>query len=127
MELNIIKKKQKVKINYLELTPTRKLEQTIREDGLVDVLVPKFRNKFFIQLIPPSRSKFIKANLDEIGSATWLLIDGKNKVETISQRLLEQFGERIEPINERLTSFLTQLYHNGFISFNELQKGKENG
>lgn len=124
---NILKKKKKESVNYMELTPVRKLDHSKRNDGLVDVLVPKFKSKFLIKLLNGKNGAFIRANLDEIGSATWLLIDGKSNVRTISSILLESFGERIEPVNDRLTMFLTQLYQNGFISFNELQKGTKNG
>jgi hypothetical protein len=92
------------------------------------VLVPKFTNKFAVKyFIPRSKSPFIRANLDEFGSTAWLLMDGKNKVSEISDKLIEKFGETIQPVNARLTLFLTNLYNNQFISFNELIKGNNNG
>jgi hypothetical protein len=68
------------------------------------------------------KKPMMKANLDEIGSATWLLIDGKNKVGMISDKLSEQFGEKIHPVHDRVTQFLTHLFRNGFISFVELER-----
>ncbi len=127
MNFSFLKKKKRNHINYLELTPFRKLEHIERDDGLVDVLVPKFKNEFFIGLIPPGKSRHIRANLDEIGTSVWLLINGENKVLNISKTLQEKFGDRVEPVNDRVTNFLTQLYQNGFISFNEFTKGSKNG
>jgi hypothetical protein len=108
-------------LNYLELTPVCLHQHEINDKGLVDVLVPKFKSKFANKFfIPGSKSQFIKANLDELGSAVWLTMDGNNRVETISGLMDEKFGEKIKPVNERLTTFLTELYRNGFISFKEL-------
>lgn len=129
MLLNPFTKKNKLEsINYLELTPAVKHTHEIRSDGMINVLIPRFTNSIAKTLFQPAKkSTYIKANLDEFGSATWLLIDGSKKVNQIADLLLEKFGERIEPVNERLTMFLTHLYKNGFINFLELQKGNKNG
>lgn len=65
------------------------------------------------------KSEYIKANLDEIGSATWLLINGESKVFMIGEKLKEQFDDKVDPVYDRLTNFLTQLYRSGIISFKE--------
>lgn len=119
------KKKNKFEnLNYLELTPISNYTFEKRENGLVNVLVPRFTDKFFGKYLQPRlKNKYIKANLDEIGTATWLLINGNNKVYHIANGLTEQFGEKIQPVNERLTQFLTQLYQAGFITFAEIKKG----
>ena len=100
-------KKRKKDINYLELTPEKKYEHELGKDGFINVLVPKFQSQFFIKYIMPKFNKpYIRANLDEFGSAIWLLLDGNSKVELIAEKLVEQFGDRIQPVNERLTLFL---------------------
>lgn len=110
--------------NYLELTPLRLNEEEISEENLVTILIPKFQNKFAARfIIPKLKSPVIKLKLDELGSAVWLLIDGKRTVDKIAQLLLEKFGNKIEPINERLTKFLTGLYEQRFITFQEINKG----
>lgn len=110
-------------LNYLELTPIRKCEHIEKETGLIDVLVPRFTDKFFGKILQPKmKNKFIKANLDDIGTQTWLLIDGTNQVFQIADSLSEQFGERVEPSHDRLIAFLNQLYRNDFIYFKELKK-----
>lgn len=120
------KKNNALDMNYLELTPIRIYEHIEKPGGLVDVLVPKFKNKLLIRLSSRIKDPYIKANLDEFGSETWRLLDGINKVQKIAVILTDKFGESVQPVNERLTKFLTQLYTYGFISFNEL-KGKNNG
>ncbi|MGE5479330.1 MAG: PqqD family protein [Chloroflexota bacterium] len=117
----LAKKKKGEDINYLELTPNRLYEHELNEKGLIDVLVPRFTDKVFGKLLQPRlRNKYIKANLDALGSAAWELIDGKNNVDAIAATLRARFGEEIEPVYDRLTAFLTQLYKNGFINFKEL-------
>jgi len=119
------KKKNKFEnLNYLELTPIANYTYEKRDNGLVNVLVPRFTDKFLGKYLQPRlKNKYIKANLDDIGTATWLLINGNNKVHQIASDLSEQFGEKIHPVNERLTQFLTQLYQAGFITFTEIKKG----
>lgn len=110
-------------LNLMELTPIRKHEHIEKEGGLIDVLVPRFTDWFFGKLLMPRmKNKYIKANLDEIGSQTWLLIDGTKQVYQISNELLENFGEKVEPVVNRTTLFMTQLYRNGFITFKEIRK-----
>lgn len=113
--------------NLLELTPARVHDYELKENGLADVLVPKFKSKLMKKIIPSNRSEFIKANLDDIGTAVWLEIDGSTNVSGIADKLSEKFGEGIEPVHDRLTLFLKQLYSNGFIYFKELKKDSING
>jgi hypothetical protein len=120
------KKKDLYDINYLELTPNRLFEHVVEENGKVSVLIPRFTNKILVKTVTPMlKSPFVKAKFDEFGSQVWLEIDGKQKVLDISKRLREKFGEKIEPVGERLTKFLTQLYSYKFVSFNELKNKKE--
>jgi hypothetical protein len=85
------------------------------------VLVPKFKNKFLVSYLAPRlKSPFIKAKLDDFGSLTWIEMDGTKKVNEISQSLTNKFGDKVQPVNERLTKFLTQLYQYNFITFKEI-------
>jgi hypothetical protein len=66
------------------------------------------------------KSRFFKAKLDEFGTATWLEMDGNKSVQLISEHLSEKFGEKINPVDERLTKFLSELYKYNFITFKEI-------
>lgn len=114
-------KKNRQVYNLLELTPVRVNEHEEHE-GLIRILIPKFKNKFLISLIPKTKSKFITVKLDEIGSATWLLINGKRKVSKIVEELREKFGEKIEPAEERVSKFIGGLNLHSIIYFKELKK-----
>jgi len=115
------KKKINSSINYLELTPKRSYDHEVEDSGKVSVLVPKFKNKFLVNYLAPRlKAPFIKAKLDDFGSLTWIEMDGSKNVQSISQSLTDKFGEKVQPVNERLTKFLTQLYQYNFITFNEI-------
>jgi hypothetical protein len=109
------------KANYLDLHPLRLHSEEISDGNIVTVIIPKFKNKFIVQyIVPKMKSPDIKLKLDEIGSATWLLLDGKKNVREISSILFEKFGDKIEPVNQRLTKFLTGLYEQRLITFKEI-------
>ncbi len=122
------KKKNAPQINYLDLTPLHVHGFEVNSEGLIDVLVPRYNNRFIEKiLIPKGGSKFMRANLDDIGSETWLAIDGEKKVREIIALMDNKFGEKVAPANERVTIFLNQLHGNGFITFIEFIKGNNNG
>lgn len=110
-------------INYLELTPTRSYEDMTEENGMLSILIPRFANKILVKLIVPMlKSPYVKVKLDEFGSEVWRQIDGKKNVQEIADILKMKFGEKIEPVGERLTNYLTQIHRYNFISFNEIKK-----
>ncbi|MCX6270214.1 MAG: PqqD family protein [Bacteroidetes bacterium] len=112
---------QKIKdksVNYLDLIPSPILSHQIEESGLVTLLVPRFRSPFWSRFINQhTPKKDILLKLDELGSSTWILLDGKRTVEQICIELTLTLGEKIHPAEERVTKFLSQLYRNKFISF----------
>ena len=114
-------KKIDTTINYLELTPVRNYDHLVEENGLVSVFVPKFDIKWIDKIMSKIiKSRFFKAKLDEFGTETWLEMDGTKSVQFISNRLSQKFGEKIYPVDERLTKFLSELYKYSFITFKEL-------
>ncbi|MEW6195945.1 MAG: PqqD family protein [Bacteroidota bacterium] len=109
------------KANYLELHPIRLHKEELNEENLVTILIPKFKNPFLVKyLVPKMKSPVIKLKLDELGSSAWLMFDGKKNVGKIASSLTEKFGDKIQPVNERLTKFLTGLYEQKLISFTEI-------
>ena len=121
MKNNLFKRKNiHPDINYLELTPVCLYSHKIEEDGRVTVLMPKFKNKFLASFVPRGHSPYVNMHLDELGSAVWLSIDSKSNVGEIIGKLAAELGEKINPAEERIPKFLTQLYQNKFIDFKEL-------
>lgn len=117
--------KQRKKIlksaNTLDLTPIKLYSDEKDKDDLVTVIVPKFKNKIAVKLISPKlKSDHFKIKFDKFGSALWLMIDGKMKVDQMIKNLKNKFGDDIQQEEERTTKLIFQLYEQGFISFKEI-------
>jgi hypothetical protein len=123
MALSFFERRKILKnINYLDITPYRKHKEEIDENGLVTVLIPKFKRTFANDILSRiGKPHHVRIKLDEFGSEAWLQLNGRQNVSAISKKLVLKFGEKIQPVEERLTKFLTNLYLQGFISFNEIK------
>jgi hypothetical protein len=110
-------------VNLLDLIPQRIIEHEIGSDDLVILLAPRFKNAFLRKHLQPRLKRpFLKVNLDEIGSAVWLLCDGKRSVGEIAEPLRERFRETIEPCYDRLGQFMQHLEANRFICFTNYEE-----
>ena len=111
-------------VNYLDLTPVRLMEHQLTEEGKIDILLPRFKSRFWSEVYRNSKKgEFIYIHLDEIGSAIWLLIDGHKKVTEICTLLNEMKSDKLQPAEEtekRVTQFLSMLYQERYISFQEI-------
>lgn len=95
--------------NISQLIPLITCEFEIKE-GLVTALYKK-ESKSFIDRILFSKINRVpsKIDFDEIGSFVWLQINGYKSVTEIVETSQKHFGEKIEPANERVEAFITQL------------------
>lgn len=78
----------------------------IERTSKVDRLVQKFFNT----------PKFNKVNLDEFGSFVWGKCDGYNTVYDIAQEIDNHFGEKANPVLERLVQYIKILISNKFVT-----------
>lgn len=124
--MNFFERRKKLKkANYLELTPVHLMKYHADENNLVTIQIPKFTSQFSMKYIMPKlKNPYIKLKLDELGSAAWLEIDGKKRVSEIAENLSKKYGSKIQPVEERLTKFLTQLYEQRLITFEEIKGEK---
>lgn len=113
--------RKKKTVNYLELKPIRVIQTTTETNGKVTLLVPKFKNESLRKFMVPARkSPFIRVHLDEMGSEVWRLIDDTSTVESICFILRSKMNEKALPtiqIEERVTTYLSELYKSRFIKF----------
>ena len=120
------KKDVRTEINLLDLIPVRTIEWSKDEEGKVTLLKPKYKSSFSKKhILPRIKNPNFKVKLDEIGSYLWLLFDGEKKVDQIAVLFQQQFGERVEPLYDRLAKFLMNLEKNGFIKFKGLPSDKK--
>lgn len=103
-------------INLLDLRPARNLEWEKGEDGLVAVLVPKFRNRYVVKWFVPMLAKpTIRVKLDARGSYVWTRCDGRATVGEIGKAMAAEFGEPLDAAYDRLAKFVQQLARNKFV------------
>lgn len=124
--MKLFNRKNYNELNLLKLTPFRKHEHRFRNDGTIEIMVPRFKNKKFEKLfLPKKRSPFFYLHLDEIGTETWLAIDSINNVQDICNVLTEKFGDNVKPVEERVGKFISTLHQHGYLDFKELEKIKK--
>jgi hypothetical protein len=60
-----------------------------------------------------------RLRLDQMGSASWLLLDGEHSVAEVAAMLRERFGEDVEPVEERLGHLVRVLRREGLVVYPE--------
>ena len=112
-------------VNLLELVPEQLVESTRDDEGIVTILGPRFKTGFMTRLIGNRlKTQHFKIALDDIGATVWENIDGTKNIGEIAEILKAKFGERIEPVNDRLAIFFTQLEMSRFILYSNLEEIK---
>ena len=102
--------------NLLDLKPMR--SRKWRRGDRVTIVVPKTRTMFGKHFCDALGIKpTYKVNLDELGSAIWKMCDGKTTVRDIGKNLKKEFGERIEPVYDRLGTFIRIMRNEELIKF----------
>ena len=87
----------------------------------VILLYPKFRNKLLVKfLLPRMKKPDWKIRLDEFGSWVWQRCDGRATVREIAEGMREHFGEKVEPVYDRLGLFFKKLESDQFIQYENL-------
>jgi hypothetical protein len=62
--------------------------------------------------------------LDEIGSEVWLNIDGENSIYDIGRILDGKYGEKCQPVYDRLIMYMRFLNRKNWVSFD---RGNQQG
>ena len=129
MSLNFFERRKVLKeINSLDLTPVRKMEFDKKDDGKVDILLPRFKNPVMKRALQPRRKEeYIRIHLDDLGSAIWLQIDGKMNVHELCIQLQSLYPEKLNPpeeTEERVAKFLSLLYQERYLTFCEITTEK---
>ena len=112
--------------NLLDLRPNR-LREFIRNEkrgGNITVLVPKFgTGKIGRWLHARMKKPDYLIHLDDFGSCVWNQCNGEKQVREISTILVETFGEKVEPVNGRLSLFLKKMEQSHLIIFAKQSDG----
>ena len=109
----------KKKENYLDFIPVVNGQNTWDrgEDGVVTIHMVNrgFYNTLAQKLFHTPRVSHIK--LDEYGSFLWMRIDGVKTVGQLALELKAAYGEKAEPLYDRLVKYMQILRNNRFILF----------
>lgn len=105
--------------NYLERIPLKnpEIKWTTDENGMVTLQVENkgLANKIAQKLLKKPKISYI--HLDENGSFIWPLIDGEKDIIAIGEHVKERFGEKANPLYERLVKFFQILDNYKFVSW----------
>lgn len=106
--------------NYLESKPLRneKLSWSV-EDGKVTLAI---ENKGVMNKIAQTlfrKPKISYVHLDEMGSFVWPLINGEKTITEIGKAVEENFGEKAQPLYERLAKYFQILESYSFVTMNK--------
>ena len=112
-------KKQQQKENSLEKIPSRKegINWSKDQNNLVTIEMENkgVANRIAQKLLKKPKISYI--HLEEFGSFIWQLTDGKRDILSIGKEVREHFGDKAEPLYERLAQYILTLESNGFIYF----------
>ena len=103
--------------NYLEFVPIRNIERFTEENGVITLEIENkgVFNRVAQKLLKKPKISYI--HLDEMGSFVWPLIDGERNITDIGVFVKEHFGEKAEPLYERLAKYFKVLESYGFVEF----------
>lgn len=114
-----MKKNNVVSQNYLEKIPVRTegIEWSKDENGVITLEVVNKGVFNFIAQKLFKRPKISYIHLDEMGSFVWPHIDGEKDILGIGKLVEEEFGEKANPLYERLAMFFRVLESYKFIGW----------
>ncbi len=107
--------------NYLEKIPAHRQDLVWNKDKKNQITL-SIENKGFANLLAQKLLKKPKRSyihLEEFGSFIWLQIDGKRDIIAIGELVKEHFGEKAEPLYERLAQYFKTLESYKFITYIE--------
>lgn len=96
--------------------PRRRLDWRELDGGRCVVLRPRFgESRIGRWLAARLGDPCYRIRLDEVGTFIWKACDGETSLTEIADRLRAEFGERVEPADERLARFVQSMVRSGMI------------
>ena len=94
-------------------------------DGRIVLLRPEpttrglrgFLDRFF------HRMSAQRIRLDEVGSFAWSLLDGQRTVAEVGEAMRREFGDQVEPVEERLGRLVWLMRKEGFLAYTDWDDG----
>lgn len=117
----VMKKKNIISENYLERRPCRALGVAWSKDenGIVTL---EIENKGVFNRIAQilfKKPKLSYVHLDETGSFVWQTINGEKNIIDLGKDVGHKFGDKAQPLYERLAAYFQILDSYGFVDWNK--------
>lgn len=113
--------KKKNEVNYVEKIPVKNpdIRWKTDDEGKVTLEIENkgVFNRIFQVILKKPKVSFI--HLDEMGSFVWPLIDGEKNIIEIGKFVEEHFGEKANPLYDRLSQYFQILDSYNFIKWNK--------
>lgn len=104
-------------VNVFALRPRRLARFERGADGLVTVLVPKFKSRLATRwLVPMMARPDVSVRLDAEGSFVWDRCDGGTTVAAIAEQLHAKLGGDEAAVGERVGRFVEKLAHASLVT-----------
>ena len=104
--------------NYLEFVPVpvKDLEYEV-VDGKVTIFQKNTGLFNRIAQIIWKKPAVSQIHLDEMGNFIWPLMNGENSIMDIAALIKEEFGEKAEPLYNRVVQYFKTLVSYGFVEY----------
>lgn len=104
--------------NYLEYipVPARGLEYEVVDGKVTIFRVNKGLFNFIAQKLW-KKPKVSQIHLDDMGNFIWPLMDGKKDIMAIAALIKEEYGEKAEPLYNRVVQYFKILVDYGFVEY----------
>ena len=114
------------KENFLDYIPrpNRLFETSVNKAGHVEILT---EHRGFYHVIAQKifkKPRFSHIELDDFGTFVWNQMDGERSIYQIGTKVREHFGEKVEPLYERLSKFIRVLHDQHYIVYENKRTGK---
>ena len=107
--------------NFLEVVPVRNplINFTTDDNGIVTLEIENkgIMNRIFQKLLKKPKITYI--HMEELGSFVWQIIDGESDILALGEKVKEHFGDKAEPLYERLSQYVKILKSYNFITLKQ--------
>ena len=110
-------KSKKISKNYLEFVPVHNPAFEFATDEKGNVTIMQENKGFFYFLTQKllGKPRISQIHLDGMGNFIWPLMDGNRNILEIAQMVKEEFGEKAEPLYDRLVTYIATMERYGFV------------
>ena len=107
---------------FWDAHPRRLLTWCDEEEGRCVVLRPKLgRSRWGTWLAGYLRDPYYRIRLDEVGTFVWKACDGQTSLVVIVEQMREQFGDTVEPAEQRLSAFVHRMLRSRLLEIGSAQ------